>query len=308
MSLMPPARFLKLIASWVAVSLGVLPAQVIPIVNPGFEADAIVDGAFVVLQPSSWVNYDPAGIINNVDNAVGVIRPNLGGEYFPSGAPEGVNAALVFLAGNQTAEAGLQQTLNATLQANTRYRGAVQIGNIASGTSLPGSSGGAGNFFNLNGFPGYRIEVLAGTNVVGSDNNSIGGAIPEGLFRQVRFYFDITNSHPQLGQALTIRLINLKQPGSPSAPNIEVDFDAVQLAAGPIPVAAELSLNLVGSESKLTIVGTTAATYRIETSAAIPSPNWLALTNLVMTTEQATVDVGFDPGESSRYYRAVLVE
>lgn len=286
-----------------------LPAQLIPIANAGFESNSITDGAFVVLQSSSWVNYDPAGIINNVDNAVGVIRPNLGGEYFPGGAPEGVNAALVFLAGNQMAEAGLQQTLSATLQANTRYRCAVQIGNIASGTSLPGSSGGAGNFFDLDGFPGYRIDVLAGTNVVGSDNNSIGATIPEGEFRPARFVFDITSSHPQLGQTLTVRLVNLKQPGTPTVPNIEVDFDEVQLSAGEIPVPAQLAIGWVENQPQLAISGTSGATYRIEMSSVLPGTNWVSITNLLMpATVQAFLDPQFNPSQSSRYYRAVLVD
>jgi len=289
--------------------LAPLSAQNIPVVNAGFESNSITDGAFVVVQPQAWVTYDPNGIINNVQNAVGVIRPNIGGEYFPAGAPEGVNAALVFLGGNQTGEAGLQQTLAATLQANTRYRGSVQIGNIASGTSLPGSSGGPGVFFDLDGFPGYRIDVLAGATVIASDNNSIGATIPEGQFRRTRFYFDVTNSHPQLGQSLGIRLVNLKTPGTPTVPNIEVDFDEVILTAGAIPTSAQLAINLVGVQPQLTLTGTSGATYRVETSNTLPATNWLALTNLLMP---APTQIWFDPqssaGQSSRFYRAVLVD
>lgn len=284
-------------------------AQPIPILNAGFESNSITDGAFVVIQPQSWTTYDPDGIINNVQNAVGVIRPNIGGEYFPVGAPEGVNAALVFLAGNQTGEAGLQQTLTATLQANTRYRCSVQIGNIASGTSLPGSSGGPGVFFDLDGFPGYRIDVLAGTTVVGVDNNSIGATIPEGAWRVVRFYFDITNSHPQLGQPLGVRLVNLKTPGTSTVPNIEVDFDEVSLTAGLIPAPAQLAISLTGSQPQLWLNGTVGATYRIEISPVLPATNWMTLTNLQLSAAaQSWVDPQISTGTASRYYRAVLVD
>jgi len=294
--------------------LAVLPlfasAQNIPIVNPGFEANVIAAGAFVVLQPQGWVTYDPAGMIDNANNAVGVIRPLPGVEYFPDGTPEGNNAALVFLAGPQTGEAGLQQTLtNSLLQADTRYRCSVQIGNIASGTSLPGSSGGAGNFFNLDGFPGYRIDILAGTNVVASDNNSIGASIPEGEFRQTRFHFDTSPAPPQLGQTLGIRLVNLKAPGTPEIPNIEVDFDDVILTAGPIPVAAELNLSLMSTQASLSLSGTTGATYRVEYAESLPATNWIALTNLFLSNSpQSVLDAGLVPDQEQRYYRAVVVE
>lgn len=284
-------------------------AQTIPIVNAGFEADSITDGAFVVLQPQAWATYDPSGIINNVQNAVGVIRPNIGGEYFPTGAPEGVNAALVFLGGNEMGEAGLQQTLSATLQANTRYRCSVQIGNIASGTSLPGSSGGPGIFFDLDGFPGYRIDVLAGGSVVAAENNSMGATIPEGAWRPTRFYFDVTNSHPQLGQPLGIRLVNLKQPGTPEIPNIEVDFDAVTLSAGAIPVSAQLAISLAGGQPQLQLTGTVGATYRVETSSLLPATNWVTLTNLLLSgATQGFLDPQANSSPGNRYYRAVLVD
>jgi hypothetical protein len=284
-------------------------AQPILIANAGFESNSISPGTFAVLVPQGWTIYDPAFIVNQNENSVGVIRPLPGVEFFPAGTPEGVNGALVFLAGGQSAEAGLRQTLTATLQANTRYRCSVQIGNIASGTSLPGSADGGGVFYDLDGFPGYRIDVLAGTTVVGSDSNSIAATIPEGEFRQTRFYFDVTNGHPQLGQLLGIRLVNLKQPGTPSAPNIEVDFDEVTLSAGAIPGPAQLRLELLGLQPRLSLTGTTGATYRVDYATTLPATNWLALTNVLLTTSPQTVlDLEAAGSESSRFYRAVLVD
>lgn len=284
-------------------------AQNIPIINAGFESNAISPGAFAVLTPFGWGRYDPGLIINNNQNAVGVIRPNVPQLFFPTGAPEGAQAALVFLAGAQTAEAGLQQTLVSTLQANTRYRCSVQVGNIASGTSLLGSADGGNVFYNLDGFPGYRIDVLAGTSVVGSDNNSLGAAIPEGEFREARFYFDTGPAPAQLGQLLGIRLVNLKFPGPTNAPNIEVDFDAVRLTAGPIPVAAQLDISLAGVQPSIGITGTTGATYRIESALSLPATNWTALTNLFMpASPQFILDAELISNQDSRFYRAVTVE
>lgn len=296
-------------ACFLLASLGCASAQSIPIFNAGFEANNITPGAFVVLQPSGWTTYDPAGMIDNANNAVGVLRPLPGTEYFPAGTPQGSNAALVFLAGPQTGESGLQQTLTSNLLANTRYRCAVQIGNIASGWSLPGSSGGASNYFNLNGFPGYRIDVLAGTNVVGSDNNSIGPTIPEGEFRQARFYFDTGPAPAQIGQALGIRLVNLKAPGTLEVPNIEVDFDEVILTAGPIPVAAQLGFVLTNAQAGISIAGTTGASYRVEYASALPATNWTALTNLMLpTSPHLIVDGDLVAEQGSRFYRALVME
>ena len=286
-----------------------VPAQPIPIANSGFESNIIGQGAFSVLMPQGWSIYDPGFIINQNANSVGVIRPDVPQLFFPAGAPEGVNAALVFLAGAQSAEAGLRQTLTSTLQANTRYRCSVQIGNIASGTSLPGSADGGNVFYDLDGFPGYRIDVLAGTTVVGSDNNSIGATIPEGEWRVARFYFDATNSHPQLGQTLSIRLVNLKFPGSPGSPNIEVDFDDVRLSAGTIPISAQLSIALVGAQPTISLTGTTGATYRMEYALSLPATNWTSLTNILLPTASTVVsDAQPITGQSSRFYRAVIVD
>lgn len=210
-------------------------ADSLTIVNPGFEADVITGGAFVVLDPVGWDRYDPSGILDQANNAVGVIRPLPGVEYFPGGTTEGDNAAIVYLGGGLNGPAGLQQTLDHAYQANTRYTLSVDIGNIASGTSLPGSSGGAGNFFDLDGFPGYRIELLAGNIDIAADHDSIGALIPEGEFRTATVSIDIGAASPWIGQTVTIRLINLDQPGTPTVPNIEVDFDNVRLVTAPIP-------------------------------------------------------------------------
>ena len=219
------------------------------ITNPGFEADVAPPGAFLALLPGGWSLYDPAGVVNQSDNAVGVIRPLPGTEFFPAGTPEGNQAALLYLAGNSAVPVGLQQTLGATLQANTRYRLQVDVGNIASGTSLPGSSDGGGLFYDLAGFPGYRLELLAGNTLLAVDHNSVGALISDGSFREVDLVFDSGAAPAALGQALTIRLINLDLPGALGQPGIETDFDNVRLDAqvlSTVPEPATWVLLLLG--------------------------------------------------------------
>ena len=285
------------------------PAQPISIVNAGFEADVVTPGAFVVLQPQGWSPYDPAGMINQNHNAIGVIRPSPGMEYFINGAPEGVNAAIVYLAGPQAGEAGLQQTLTATLQANTRYRLSVGIGNIASGTSLPGSSGGEGVFYDLDGFPGYRIDLLAGGAVVASDNNSLDGTIPEGEFRTAIVVHDTGPDPAQLGQPLGVCLVNLKHPGTADEPNIEVDFDDVQLTASPSPTPPLLGIEISNSFPMIRMTGTTGAAYRLEFSSVLPATNWVILTNIALPASPFTVlDTDSLTNHDARYYRAVSAD
>jgi hypothetical protein len=207
--------------------------------NPGFENPTAIDGNFQVVTPSAlvgWSAYDPNSILDDTLDALGVIMP-LGTDYFPAGAPEGRNAGLVFLSGNVGGgEAGFQQTLSSTLDLNTRYSLSVSVGNIASGTGLPPSA--SLGFFDLDGFPGYRVDLLAGGTVIASDNNTLAASIPEGEFRVSTVTLDIGASHLNSGQALGIRLVNLNTPGTEEVPGIEVDFDNVILTATPVPEPA----------------------------------------------------------------------
>lgn len=221
-----------------AALAGAATAQPLPIVNPGFEAQATPPGAFLVGLPSGWSLYDPGGIVDQTASAVGRIRPLPGTEFFPAGTPEGDQAALVYLAGPVDSEAGLQQELAATLQPLTRYTLQVAVGNIASGTSLPGSSDGGGIFYDLSGFPGYRIELRAGGQLLAADSHGVAPA--EGEFRTATLGFQTGAAHPLLGQVLAIRLVNLDGPG------IEVDFDDVRLLASPVPEPAAAALLAAG--------------------------------------------------------------
>ena len=216
----------------------------VAIVNPGFEDDFTPVGCFSVLTPNGWTPYDPNGLLDGNLDALGVIDP-AGTSFFPAGAPEGVNVALEFLSGDlDGGPVGLSQILGDTLQANTTYTLTVQVGNIASGTGPPPCD--VFGFFDLDNFPGYQVQLLAGGTVLAEDDNSLAGSIPEGEFRLSTLQAVIGGDPPQLGAPLEIRLINLNQIATPEHPGNEVDFDDVQLStetnASAVPAMSTWSL------------------------------------------------------------------
>jgi hapalindole H/12-epi-hapalindole U/12-epi-fischerindole U synthase len=227
-----------------------LHAAPVAIVNHGFEAPYLGGNlpplyagdvpatAFPVGEPpSGWESFGAVG----APAYVGVLNPGVMAmeplaTYFPAGAPEGENVALTFFDGHQGgAEFGIQQTLTATLQARTRYTLTVEVGNIASGVSVVQPYAGFGNF-DLRGFPGYRIDLLAGNAVIGSDNNAL---LPdEGEFLTSMFDVVIGSGHDELAEALSIRLVNLNiQDVEDPVVDLEVDFDDVRLDASPLAAA-----------------------------------------------------------------------
>jgi len=208
-----------------------LNATILPVTNSSFESQSVPPGFVVLSIPTGWSAYNPANL-NGLSDAVGLLNPT-GTAHFPGGAAEGSNVALVFLDGPATGEAGLQQMLAPVLESNLRYTLSVEIGNIASGTANFG-------FFNLAGFPGYRVDLLAGSTVVASDSNSLSGGIPEGEFRTSQVSLMVGPDHPALGESLGIRLVNLNLAGLPGAPGVEVNFDDVRLTAVAVPEPANL--------------------------------------------------------------------
>lgn len=191
--------------------------------NHSFEFPAIPSNSFnVASAPPGWVSY---GSINNNNRSVGVLDP-AGSTLYAGPVPHGENVGVTFLMdnpANQTnyagSEAGLRQTLTATLQTKRRYTLRVEVGNIANDVNAP---------FAFAGFPNYRIDLMAGANVLASDNNTL---LPgEGLFLSSTVAVNVAASNPFGGQQLGIRLVNLN-----NAPGIEVNWDNVRLAHGPIP-------------------------------------------------------------------------
>lgn len=207
-------------------------ADLVPIVNAGFE-DTTGQSSFNEFTfgvPVGWQAHDPNSIAGP-GVFWGTLEPN-GTDFFNSTAPEGDLVTILFNSQREgDGEYGLEQTLGATLQANTSYVLSVEVGNIASGFATDGT------FYNLDEFPGYRIELLAGGVVLSTDLNSL--TIAEGEFATSTIQFSTGTSHAQLGQNLGIRLVNLNviPDGFTQAtsPDLEVDFDNVVLQANAIP-------------------------------------------------------------------------
>jgi hypothetical protein len=224
-------------AAFVLFATGTQAAMVV-IDNPGFEAEVHGPNTFTFTPPTGWSAYNTDAV--NGDT-VGTLNPQ-GTTYFVPGQWGGSNVAIAFMqsGGTSGVEFGIRQTLNETLQADTTYTLTVEVGNIASGFS---DLGGGPIFFDLDGFPMYRVELLAGDTLLAADLNELasgGNTIPEGEFRTSQVVFDSTGVDALLiGQPLVIGLVNLNVPDPIDlGADREVDFDDVTLDASPtvIPI------------------------------------------------------------------------
>jgi hypothetical protein len=130
------------------------------------------------------------------------------------------------------------------LEANTEYILQVEVGNIA-----------VGNGFPLEGFPGYRVDLIAvdglgSETVLASDNDILDPG--EGLFETSTVTFTAGVGHAQLGNVLKIHLVNLNNnvlsDGSPApaSNDVAVDFDNVRLDATAVPEPSGLGLLALG--------------------------------------------------------------
>jgi hypothetical protein len=216
------------------------PAATIDITNPGFESPAVDPNAFNFNAPPGWQGFNRDAVNGDF---IGVLNPSTS-TYFTAGQWQGNNVGLVYIEAARAAGTafGLRQVLSAGLAADTLYTLSVDVGNIASGSSV---IGGNNRTFDLDGFPGYRIELLAGDNLLAADDNSLADTLPEGQFLTSQLAFDSTGvDNSWLGLPLEIRLLNLNQidPDHTGADR-EVDFDAVQLdAVNRVPAPAPIWL------------------------------------------------------------------
>jgi len=203
-------------------------AAALVITNPSFETPNTANGTFSgnsATGPSGWgwsvYNTGPT----NSNRFFGVW--DVTGTTSFVAIPHGQQVGVVFLDDALSLEAGLRQTLGDTLQLTTEYTLSVGVGNFAP----PGP-------WNFTGFPGYRVELLAGSTVLAMDNNTLSPG--EGIFQTSTVTFTTGASHPNSGQALAIRLVSLNGPG------VEVNFDNVTLNAVTVPEPTSLALLSLG--------------------------------------------------------------
>lgn len=222
-------------------------ASPVTIANPGFEAQVHGPNTFIFGAPTGWAAYNTAAVVGD---SIGTLNPATT-TYFLPGQWEGDNVAIAYVreSGTSGVEFGIQQQLSATLAMNTIYTLNVEVGNIASGSS---DLGNGPVTFDLDGFPGYRVDLLAGGTLLASDNNSLaagGNSIPEGEFRTSELVFDSTGVDPLLiGEPLTIALINLNIPDPIDlGADREVNFDNVTLDGSPAVIPLPPALLLFGT-------------------------------------------------------------
>ena len=185
----------------------------IAVVNHSFELPATGPNSFLTAAaPPGWQTYGTG--VDFGSRTVGVLNPNASTLYLDA-VPHGQNVGVVFLLDTLpvATEAGMQQTLSETLAPGTTYALRVDVGNINPVAGLP---------YDFTGFPGYRIDLLAGGAVIASDAGTLSPG--EGRFLLSTVTVSIGASHARAGQPLGIRLVNLD-----GAPGIEVNFDNVRL-------------------------------------------------------------------------------
>ncbi|MCG8455780.1 MAG: LamG domain-containing protein [Holophagales bacterium] len=164
-------------------------AAPIPIDNFSFEDDALPDGG-VTSTVTGWSSTAGGG-----DGAFDATAAE-----YPGGVPHGENVGYVNGPGNF-----LFQQLPAVLAPNTTYTLTVRVGR---------KMGSA--------FAGYRIQLLAGSEVLAEDDSTLSPA--EGQFLTSTVVYKAVPGQAFLGDPLAIQLL---------APGVQANFDLVQLDASP---------------------------------------------------------------------------
>ena len=200
------------------VPQGQVRAASIFIANHSFEAPIITDlsGFTTISSGTSSNNWTFAGGMNQ-----GFLDPDIAETAIPGNHFYGSPPNLPLGAGSQVAWSNggtISQTLSATLQANTKYTLGAFVGRRFSES-----------------FPGYNIQLLAGTTVLASSGSSVTPTV--GTFAPVSFTYTSGSSGSLLGQALEIRLTSLL--GS------QTNYDLITLDASPIPAPSAM-LGLLG--------------------------------------------------------------
>ena len=229
-------------------------AAPVAITNPGFEDPYLTGnlppqfngvvplGSFPTGgPPAGWARYDEGGLPVG-GSLLGVLNPGDAADHAPNppffvdGAPEGANVALTYTNGDAGGdEYGIEQQLTATVAPSTVYTLTVEVGDIQSATGLTPPYDG---FFDIRGFPGYRVQLLAvdamgNETLLDEDDDSL--TIVEAFWETSSVVVTTGPAPATEGQNLLIRLITKNEPDVPGVDGLEVDFDDVRLDASPAP-------------------------------------------------------------------------
>ena len=202
-------------------------AVTISIVNGDFETGGLIDNrnsAFPGVIPTGWSAVPGAGpsgdfygYYNPINDAGGYVS-GVSGSPGVTGTMAGPN---VFYFGSSVSGQGIQQTLTATFLANTDY-------------TLTVARGTRNSIFNNT----LRMMLLAGNTVLTTRDVAPEPEGSRGTFLDYSTTYTYSAANAGLvGQALTIRFLEIDNPGDPQA---EVDIDNVRLSGVPEPSSASL--------------------------------------------------------------------
>ena len=204
-------------------------AATISIVNGDFETGGLIDNrnsAFPGVIPTGWSAVPGAGPSGDFYGYYNPINDPGGYVSGVSGSP-GITGTMagpnVFYFGSSVSGQGIQQTLTATFLANTDY-------------TLTVARGTRNGIYNNT----LRMMLLAGSTVLTTRDVAPEPAGSRGTFLDysTTYTYSVANAG-LVGQALTIRFLEIDNPGNPQA---EVDIDNVRL----VPEPSSASLLILG--------------------------------------------------------------
>eukprot|EP01083_Nonionella_stella_P049706 132389_1 len=243
----------------------------ITIHNARFEEDTkangnpIRDGVSKYCIPSQWTLYTKSQSANHyTEDHIGVYNP-MNSPYFVHGTPDPTLEAFIWLhAGDD--EAGIYQQLDDVVTPNTIYTLSALVGNtqIAEG------------YDDLAGFPGFRIDLLAGDAVLGAVDEPIP---KEGQWANVTLIVNVSSASENIGERLLIRLVNTMNQNHDNS----VHFDAIHLDAMVITTSPTATPSIPP-----TSVAPTDAPSFTPTTTTIESTATLTTAEAMATTSETT--------------------
>lgn len=196
-----------------------VPASATPItiLNPSFE---LPTGHTLNSPPANWTSLAGGGAYNPYEfaggnnhyysNANATTDPANGGAGYP-----GINGEMLAYEYGVGVGAGLQQTLSATLQANTFYTLSIDVFARNGTEYLAGQDPWAGS----------ELELLAGSTIIASAIDTSAGPTPGTFEVQTATVDSSTLNQNLIGQALTVRFVTVKSNG------LTTDWDSITLDA-----------------------------------------------------------------------------